>query len=36
MQQDINELLQAIYDDYQKPLRILAINFGVPEKDDNV
>ena len=33
MQQDINELLQAIYDDYQKPLRILAINFGVPEKD---
>lgn len=33
MQQDINELLQAIYDDYQKPLRILALSLGVPEKD---
>ena len=33
MQQDINALLQAIYDDYQKPLRILALSLGVPEKD---
>ena len=33
MQQDINELLQAIYDDYQKPLRILTLHYGVPSKD---
>ncbi|MDO4328324.1 MAG: RNA polymerase sigma factor [Lachnospiraceae bacterium] len=33
MQQDINSLLQAIYDDYQKPLRILALAIGVPAKD---
>ena len=33
MQQDINGLLQAIYDGYQKPLRILALAIGVPEKD---
>lgn len=33
MQQDINEMLQAIYDDYQRPLRIFAISLGVPEKD---
>lgn len=33
MQQDINDLLQAIYDDHQRPLRILAIDFGIPAKD---
>lgn len=33
MQQDINGLLQAIYDGYKKPLRILALAIGVPEKD---
>lgn len=33
MQQDINGLLQAIYDEYQKPLRILAIDFGIPVRD---
>ncbi len=33
MQQDVNGLLQAIYDGYQKPLRIIALAIGVPEKD---
>lgn len=33
MQQDINELLQSIYDEYQKPLRVMAIHLGVAEKD---
>lgn len=33
MQQDINALLQAIYDEFQIPLRVLAINYGIPVKD---
>lgn len=33
MQQDINELLQAMYDEFQKPLHILAVKYGVLEKD---
>lgn len=33
MQQDINRLLQAVYDEFQMPLRILAVGLGVPTKD---
>ncbi len=33
MQQDKNDLLQEIYDNYQKPLRVLARSFRVPAKD---
>lgn len=33
MQQDIDGLLQAIYDEYQRPLRIMARGFGVPARD---
>ena len=33
MQQNVNALLQAMYDEFQIPLRILAINYGVPTKD---
>ena len=33
MQQDKNDLLQEIYDKYQKTLRILARSLRVPAKD---
>lgn len=33
MQQDINELLQAMYDEFQKPLYLLAVKYGTPVKD---
>ena len=33
MQQNIDELLQSLYDVYQEPLRILARSYGIPDKD---
>lgn len=33
MQQDVNALLQAMYDEFQKPLHSLAVSYGIPEKD---
>lgn len=33
MQQEMNELLQAMYDEFQKSLYLLAVKYGIPEKD---
>ena len=33
MRQEINELLEKIYNQYQKPLRVLVRSYGVPSKD---
>ena len=32
MRQEINELLEKIYNQYQKPLRVLVRSYGVPSK----
>lgn len=33
MQQDVDRLLQAMYDEFQRPLYLLAVKYGVPGKD---